>query len=134
MGVDAFELLVDAKVALHGKQRVAAQASQVRVALSSAGNLVSGPAVLGPLGDSADLGLAEVVARGVLAEVDLDAAMLGRYAGGCSLLLVVLKTLDGLIEGIGGGQRPPPRLGKISWSRIRLYKKEIHEVILPRGP
>lgn len=107
MGVDAFELLVDAKVALHGEQRAATLAGQVRVALSSTGNLVSGPAVLGPLGDSADLGLAEVVARGVLAEVDLDAAMLGRYAAAAACCWSFSKLSTAKSKGSEGAATSP---------------------------
>jgi len=148
VGINAFELLVDAKVALHGEQRAATLAGQVRVALSSTGNLVSGLAVFGPLGDSARLGLAEVVARGVLAEVDLDAAVLGRYAGGCRLLLVVLITLDGLVEGIDGAatspeagedflvKNPPAKIGNprgdfTSWTLIHQH---FNETARPTGP
>lgn len=99
VGIETFELLMDAEGLFMGEQRAATLAGQVRVGLSSTGNLVSGLGVLGQLGDSTDLGLAEVVARWILAEVDSDAAMLGRYAGGCSLLLVVLKALDRQVEG-----------------------------------
>ena len=100
LDLHAGELLVDTEVALHGEQRAATLAGQVRVALSSAGNLVSGPAVLSPLGDPADLGLAEVVAGGVLAEVDLDAAVLRWYAGGCGLLDFGIVGVDGGVESI----------------------------------
>ena len=49
MGVDAFELLVDAKVALHGKQRVAAQASQVREPFPALETLYRAPLFLAHL-------------------------------------------------------------------------------------
>ena len=51
--------------------------------------------------------------------------------------VLALDPVDGVVlrrsrqKGRRGRLEAPPRLGKISWSRIRLYKKEVHEVILP---
>jgi len=98
---------VDAEVALHGEGCIAFAAGQVRVGLAGARDPVSGLAILGPFGHASLFGLAEVVAGGVLAEVDLDAAMLGRYASRGGLFDLGLVDFDGGVECIDFPARSP---------------------------
>ena len=112
--LDALQLLVDAEVALHGEQRAAQAARQMGVAFSSAGYLVSGLGVLRPLSHAADLGLAEVAACGVFAEVDLDAAMLWRYACRCDLVLLNRVGCDDHVKRVDGVGWKLPR----GWGRF----------------
>ena len=56
-----------------------------------------------PLGDPADIGLAEVAAGGVLAKVDLDAAVLGRDACRCRLVLFSRAGRDDLVKRVDTG-------------------------------
>jgi hypothetical protein len=50
--------------------------------------------------------------------------MLGRYAGDCRLLLVVLKTLDSLVEGIDRGDNLPRGWGRFLGQESACKKRK----------